>query len=96
MTPAGFRASLAEHAPPKGAAAPLVALWWIKKGDWDRAHEIVMRENSQQAAWVHAHLHRIEGDISNAGYWYRQAKKPEASGAIEAEWDAIVDGILAP
>jgi hypothetical protein len=96
MTPAGFRASLSEDVPPKGAAAPLKALWWIRKGDWDRAHEIVMRDSSQQAAWVHAHLHRIEGDDENAGYWYRHAKKPMASGATEAEWEAIVDGILAP
>jgi hypothetical protein len=86
---------LTEGAPPETAAAPLAALWWIRKGDWNRAHEIVMRESSQQAAWVHAHLHRIEGDDSNAGYWYRQANRPVASGAIDVEWEAIVAGILA-
>ena len=96
MTRAGFKASLADDAPPNGAAAALAALWWIRKGEWDRAHEIVMGESSQAAAWVHAHLHRIEGDASNAGYWYRQAKKPVASGSIDAEWETIVDDMLAP
>ena len=57
-------------------SAPLAALWWAKKGDWDKAHRLVMDEQSAEAAWVHAYLHRVEGDLGNAGYWYRQAHKP--------------------
>ena len=66
-------------------------LWWAAKGDWDQAHKIVHgRRRARDAAWVHAYLHRVEGDLPNAGYWYRTAGKPVATGALEAEWDAIV------
>ena len=75
-------------------SAPLAALWWAKKGDWDKAHRIVMDEAGQDAAWVHAYLHRVEGDLGNAGYWYRQARKPAASGALDDEWAAMVDALL--
>jgi hypothetical protein len=80
--------------PPRALAPPLAALWWAKKGDWDKAHRSVMDEASQDAAWVHAYLHRVEGDLGNAGYWYRQARKPAATGALDAEWAAIVETLL--
>jgi hypothetical protein len=63
----------------------LLALWHAEKGEWDAAHRIVMTEDSREAAWVHACLHRQEGDLSNAGYWYRRAGQPVAEGPIEAE-----------
>jgi hypothetical protein len=85
---------LEREAPPTGAAPALAALWWIRKGDWDRAHEIVMNDHSGDAAWVHALLHRIEGDQSNAGYWYRQAHRPTPTGTTDAEWEAIADALL--
>jgi hypothetical protein len=94
LTPAAFKRTLSHPVPPKALDAPLRALWWVKKGDWDKAHRIVMDEHSRDAAWVHAHLHRVEGDEGNAGYWYRQAKRRPASGAFEAEWDAIVAAML--
>lgn len=94
MTPADFRQSQALHAPPRGIAPPLAALWWLKKGDWDKAHKIVMDEEGREAAWVHAHLHRIEGDADNAAYWYRQARKPVAAGSLDEEWDAMVAALL--
>jgi hypothetical protein len=94
MTPAAFVKHTASHAaPPKTVSAALQALWWAKKGDWDRAHRIVMDEHSREAAWVHAYLHRVEGDLGNAGYWYRQAQRRQATGALEAEWDAIVKAL---
>ena len=62
-----FKASLANAKPVDGLAPPLAALWWAAKGDWDAAHKIVMNEDSKDAAWVHAYLHRVEGDLSNAG-----------------------------
>ncbi len=58
-------------------------------GDWDGAHRIVQDDSSPEAAWVHAHLHRVEGDFGNAGYWYRRAGKPAASGDLAAERQAI-------
>ena len=61
-----------------GPDAPLAALWWAAKGEWDKAHEIVQDEDDADAAWVHAYLHRVEGDLGNAGYWYRRAGKSES------------------
>jgi hypothetical protein len=93
MTLAEFRATLAEHAPPEAGSA-LSALWWAAKGHWDRAHEIVQDDTGRDAAWVHAYLHRVEGDLGNAAYWYRQARRPVASHALDSEWDGIVTTLL--
>ncbi len=94
MTLAEFRQSLAAKTPPRGLAPPLAALWWANKGDWDKAHNIVMDQDGRDAAWVHAYLHRREGDVGNAAYWYRQAKRTTASGAHAAEWTAIVAALV--
>lgn len=94
MTPAEFQTSLTATTAPRSVAPALAALWWARKGDWDKAHKIVMDESSRDAAWVHAYLHRVEGDASNAAYWYREAKKPVATGTLDREWDAIVAALL--
>ena len=94
MTPAAFKRSLTNAVPPKALAPELQALWWAGKGDWDKAHRIVMDEHSKDAAWVHAYLHRVERDDGNAGYWYRQAQRKPATGALEAEWKLIVSALL--
>lgn len=94
MTPDEFRASLAAGEPPPGLAAPLVALWHDARGDWGRAHRVVMDAKGEAAAWVHAYLHRKEGDLDNARYWYRRAKRPAAEGALEEEWTAIAVALL--
>ena len=91
---ADFRASLSGAAPAPELNAPLAALWWAAKGKWDEAHKIVQDEATADAAWVHAYLHRVEGDLGNAGYWYRRANKPVAAGSLETEWDAIVSALL--
>ena len=91
----GFKASVARQAPPRDLAPPLQALWWAAKGDWDKAHRIVMDEEGADAAWVHAYLHRVEGDLPNAGYWYRTAGQPVAKGPLEAEWTAVAAALLA-
>jgi hypothetical protein len=95
MDAASYSASLAGVAPPPELSAPLAALWWARKGDWDKAHKLVQGEKSREAAWVHAYLHRVEGDLGNAAYWYRQAGKPAARNALDAEWTAIVQSALA-
>lgn len=95
MELARFRASLAGAAPPEGASAPLAALWWAAKGDWDRAHCIVQNEEGAASARVHAHLHRIEGDLGNAAYWYRRAGTTPADGPLPAEWEEIAQSLLA-
>jgi hypothetical protein len=93
MNLAQFKHSLDGAAPPR-LAVPLRALWFAAKGDWDKAHALVMDATDEEAAWVHAYLHRVEGDLDNARYWYRQAKRPSASGALDAEWDEIVAALL--
>lgn len=95
MNVAGFIASLEGATPAPGLNAPLAGLWWAAKGDWDRAHKIVQDESSREAAWVHAYLHRVEGDLGNAGYWYRQAGQVAAKDSLEAEWQRIAATLLA-
>ena len=90
----GFRASLAAATPAPGLDAPLAALWWAAKGQWDEAHKIVQDEETADAAWVHAYLHRVEGDLGNASYWYRRAQKPVAQDALESEWERIASALL--
>jgi len=89
-----FQNSLQAAAPPEGVAGPLAALWWAAKGDWNRAHAIVMDDASREAAWVHAYLHRVEGDLGNARYWYRQAGRTASDGPFPAEWEEIVAALL--
>ena len=93
--PHAYSLTLSHNMPPRELDAPLAALWWAKKGDWDKAHRLVQDEAGADAAWVHAYLHRREGDLGNAGYWYRQARKPAASGDLDAEWTAMVAALLA-
>ena len=94
VSPAEFKASLSGAAPASDLAAPLAALWWAGKGDWDAAHRIAQDEDGPDAAWIHAYLHRVEGDLGNAGYWYRRAGKPVASGSLEAEWQQMVSALM--
>jgi hypothetical protein len=94
VTPHDFTLALAHDAPPPALSPPLVALWWAKKGEWDKAHRIVMDETGAEAAWVHAYLHRVEGDLGNAGYWYAQAGKPVATGDLDGEWTALMAALI--
>lgn len=88
-----FTASLASDAPPADLSMPLLALWWQRKGDWEKAHDAAQSDDGAEAAWVHALLHREEGDLSNAGYWYRRAKRDVCDDALEAEWESIVSAL---
>jgi hypothetical protein len=90
-----FKTSLAQDAPPAGLSMPLQALWWAGKDDWDKAHRLVMQSEGADAAWVHAYLHRVEGDLPNAHYWYRQAKREPPTTELDVEWDAIARAMLA-
>jgi hypothetical protein len=90
-----FRDALARTAPPDGLGSLLRALWYDAKGDWSSAHQIVQDEEGRDAAWVHAYLHRKEGDLSNAAYWYRRAGKPVCVTSLEDEWDVIAAALEA-
>jgi hypothetical protein len=94
MTFAEFERSLKSATPPSGLAPAVAALWWARKDDWEQAHTIVMNDASREAAWVHAYLHRVEGDGGNAAYWYGQARQPVAAGELAAEWQAIASALL--
>lgn len=94
MDLSAFRASLAASAPPPGLSLALQALWWDGRGDWSRAHECAQGEEGGAGDWVHAYLHRKEGDAGNAAYWYRRARKPAGAGSLDDEWVAIVTALL--
>lgn len=73
----------------------LLALWWAKKGDWNKAHDLAQDAGTQEGDWVHAYLHRVEGDLGNAAYWYRRASKPvKARESLEEEWKELVTFFL--
>ena len=94
MTLDEFRATLGQSTHPD-VPGPLAALWHDAKGDWEAAHRIAQDIDTGHAAWVHAYLHRKEGDLSNAGYWYRRAGKPVSSGSLDDEWTQIAGDLLA-
>ncbi len=95
MTPRKFRRSLAADDPPETLSDVQRALWYGARGDWNRAHELVQGENGANAAWVHAWLHRVEGDLDNARHWYGRAGRPEGSGPTEDELGEIMVELLA-
>lgn len=90
-----FVASLSDVSPPANLPPLLCALWHDAAGHWEQAHQITQDIESPDAAWVHAYLHRKEGDLGNAGYWYRRAGKPAATDSLETEWERIVRALLA-
>jgi hypothetical protein len=95
MTIEEFRASLREPRPLASLPTLLQALWWDAKGNFDRAHEIAgAEEGGQEAAWVHAYLHRREGDQDNAGYWYKRAHQPHPETSLDDEWRQITTVLL--
>lgn len=95
MTFAEFQASLSGAQPPPGASTALQALWWDGKGNWERAHACAQDAGSREGDWVHAYLHRKEGDAGNAGYWYARSRRPHPSGTLEDEWGEIARALLA-
>jgi hypothetical protein len=94
MTLQEFRASLQSGGPPTQDFA-LAGLWWDAKGDWARAHESAQQDEGPAGAWVHAYLHRKEGDPSNARYWYTRAGKTPSASSFDEEWRQIAEALLA-
>jgi len=79
---------------PSSLPKALQALWYDKKGNWDKAHQIVQEASDADSAWVHAYLHRKEGDMSNARYWYKHSKQPEFQASLHQEWEHIAQELL--
>ena len=89
-----FEASLIETAPPSGLSGAVAALWQAAKGDWHAAHGLAQGQDDADGAWVHAYLHRVEGDEGNAGYWYRRAGRPHSTAPLPEEWREIAIALL--
>jgi hypothetical protein len=89
-----FTSSLSSPHPPEGLSLAAQALWWDAKGDWAKAHQCAQDQEDAVGAWVHAYLHRKEGDLSNAGYWYGRAAKPVASVPLAEEWRALAEMLV--
>ncbi len=89
-----FLSSLKQEDIPAGISVPLQSLWQARRDQWDEAHRLVQNDSSAEAAWVHAYLHRQEGDVGNADYWYARAGKTRPETSLEQEWEAISSELL--
>ncbi|HZF65179.1 MAG TPA: hypothetical protein VEZ55_11865 [Chitinophagaceae bacterium] len=89
-----FKETLSGSEPPTDMSIHLQSLWFDAKGEWQRAHEVIQDEPDKDSAWIHAYLHRREGDIWNADYWYRRAGKKRPDISLQQEWDQIVTALL--
>lgn len=94
MTFDAFASSLDDPVPLSGLPPLALALWREARGDWDAAHEVAQAADDADGSWVHAYLHRKEGDAFNAGYWYRRAGKPVCKSTLAEEWEAIARALL--
>jgi hypothetical protein len=94
MDLSAFRASLGLNAPSPDLSPALRALWLDARGDWEGAHEAAQADEGGDGDWVHAYLHRKEGDAGNAAYWYRRAGKPVCRTSLDEEWEAIAKALL--
>jgi hypothetical protein len=90
-----FNHSLTGAAPPPELSGALQALWWQKKGDWHLAHKCAQSQADTKGAWAHAYLHRVEGDLMNAGGWYKRAERPMPATPLSEEWESIARALLA-
>ena len=89
-----FKESTKTETPPDGLSVPLEAMWYQGKGNCEEAHRLAQSENSPSGSWVHAHLHRIEGDLGNAAHWYRLAARRVCTSSLDDEWEEIVTGLV--
>ncbi len=94
MTLQSFKESLSATHPPQNISDHLKALWYDAFGEWDKSHKVVQDIDDTNACWIHAYLHRKEGDTFNAGYWYNKAGRPKPSSSLDSEWDQIVTALL--
>jgi hypothetical protein len=89
-----FKASMGRDVPPTGIPSSLAALWYAGKGDWEQAHTIAQDIPTREGSWVHAYLHRVEGDKWNANYWYNRAGRSMPDQSLDQEWAAIAASLL--
>jgi hypothetical protein len=94
MNVSSFKESLSGNEPPKNLSVYLNALWYDAKGEWDKAHKLIQDVDDKNASWIHAYLHRKEGDTGNADYWYGRAGKIQSPVSLEREWEEIVAALI--
>ena len=94
MNFADFKTSLTTSTLPPPLPNSLQALWYDGKGDWNRAHDLAQDIHTKEGSWIHAYLHRKEGDLGNAVYWYHRANQPVCKTSLEEEWENIVTALL--
>ena len=94
MTLEDFKSTLLLPDPPVHVNSLLTALWHDARGDWNAAHNIAQDIHSREGSWIHAYLHRKEGDAGNAAYWYSKAGRKVSSLTLEQEWDELVTAFL--
>jgi hypothetical protein len=94
MDLSAFKQSLTGDFPPENLSANATALWYDGKGDWEKAHQVVQDRTEKDAAWIHAYLHRKEGDTRNADYWYNRAGKNRPDISLQDEWERIASAML--
>ena len=94
MNFADFKSSLNSDNAPEGLSPVLLALWYDGKNDWERSHNIAQDIHTNEGSWVHAYLHRKEGDPGNAAYWYRKAGKQVPAVSLAKEWEDMVKVLL--
>lgn len=94
MTLREFEDSLVQKRPPDEMTPEQKALWFDWNGDWEAAHTLVQDEHNEESAWVHAYLHRKEGDLQNASYWYRRCGRPVCMDALDRERERITRALL--
>lgn len=95
MTIIEFKESLTNQQPPTDLSQNLIALWYDAKGNWDKAHDIVQLTSGYDGDWIHAYLHRKEGDLSNASYWYSRIGRSRPDKSLEEEWEELASHLLA-
>ena len=89
-----FIESLKSAAPPKDLSGEELALWYAAKDDWEMAHNTAQEISTETASWIHAYLHRVEGDQPNAKYWYQRANREPSSINLDDEAEQIIMYIL--
>ena len=89
-----FKETLSGSEPPQNVSVYLKTLWYDAKGEWDKAHKLIQDFEDRNASWIHAYLHRKEGDTGNADYWYSRAGKKRPSVSLDEEWEEIVTALI--
>jgi hypothetical protein len=94
MTLKDFKSAIAAGREPAEISEALRAMWHDASGNWERAHDIAQEIHGADGSWIHAYLHRKEGDQSNAAYWYGRAGRPVCKRSLDDEWDEIATALL--